>query len=311
MKILEKIKSLRLFRNLIAFCKKFSLPGFSKIPIYDVLTFFIHGLKNGSLTTRASSMAFKFFLAIFPGIIFLFTLIPFIPIDNFQIELLATLENLLPENAYELTLQTIEDIIQQKHSSVLSLNFLIAVYFATNGMNSMIQEFNNSLNVQHKRSFLKQRLVSTLLAFGIVIMLIAAIALLIYSRIVIETIDSRLDVNESFNTFFIDMGTWVTLLLLFFFTISSIYYFGPSRKEKWTFFSPGATLASLLTFVTSIGFSFYVTNFSNYNKLYGSIGTLIVIMLWIYFNSLMLLIGFELNASLRTAKNKMVQLESD
>ena len=169
----------------------------------------------------------------------------------------------------------------------------------------MIQEFNNSLNVTHRRNMFKQRIASTLLAFGIVLMLIIAVGVLIYSRLLIETIDSKINVNDTWNSLFIEAGTSITLLLLFFFTISSIYYFGPSRKEKWTFVSPGSTLAALLTFTTSYAFSYYVTNFSNYNKLYGSIGTLIVIMLWIYFNSLMLLIGFELNASLKSAKNEI------
>lgn len=305
-KYLQIIIASKLVQAPLQLSKRIILPGFDGMPFYDVVVFFIKGLRESSLTTRASSLAFQFFLALFPSIIFLFTLIPIIPIDNFQDQLFDLIKEIMPTNAYELANETIEDLIKNKNNSLLSFGFIFALYFATNGINAMIMAFNHSYHSSKKGSFIKQRLTSFLLLFILTFLMVIAIGLIVFSNIIIKKMIAEGYISSGISLYLIDAGKFIILILLFFLGISSIYYYGNIRNTKFRFVSAGSTLATLLTIIISYGFAFYVNNFSTYNKVYGSIGTLIVIMLWLYFNSLVLLIGFELNASIQHAKkNKL------
>lgn len=305
MSFTQNIKNSKIYKDLSVLLKKYSLPGFQGLKAYDVLSFFLKGVYDGALDTRASSMAFKFFLALFPGVIFLFTLIPYLPIEGFETEIFELLQGLLPKEAYNLSIETIQDILLNKHGSVLSVNFIIAIYFAGNGVKAMVQEFNNGLNIENQRNYISTQLVSLFLVFILTIVLFVSIAAIVTSGWFIDYLN-KIHYFENIPLYgLLEWSTWIILFGLFFFAISFIYYYGPSKQDKWNFFSPGALLASILTLITSIAFSYYVNNFAQYNKLYGSIGTLISIMLWLYFNSLVLLIGFELNTSLKSARNKI------
>lgn len=286
--------------------KKIVIPGFDGLSIFEVLSFFIVGIQKNSLTTRASSLAFRFFLALFPSIIFIFALIPYIPIDNFQEHLLLLIENLLPENAYTLTKTTINDLITDENGSLLSFGFLFAIYLASNGINSMVVAFNDSYHSIKKASFIETRLRSFLLLFILVVLMILAIGLIVFSGTITNYLIVHNYISNNYLILILKGLKFVLLLIVFFLGISSIYYFGNIRNSKFRFISAGSTLATLLSILLSNGFAYYVNNFSTYNKVYGSIGTLMVIMLWLYFNSLVLLMGFELNASMSRAKeNKL------
>ncbi len=275
------------------------MPGFEGLPLYDVLKFFFKGIVKGAITSRASSLAFSFFLALFPSAIFLFTLIPYIPIEGFQDELIALLRAFMPSSAFEAMEETLEDIILHQRGGLLSIGFITALYFSTNGFNAMISAFNQSYHTVETRKLWMQRLISLLLVFIQTLLILSATALLIYT----EYLSKQLAIQSgSFWAYMMNLGKLLIVFSLFFCSISSIYYLGPSKKSGWRFVSAGSTFATLLCIVTSLGFAYYVNNFGSYNKLYGSIGTLIVIMLWIHFNSVILLLGFELNVSIKHAK---------
>lgn len=300
--LIDKILRLRIIEIPINVSKKIVLPGFDGIPLYDVLSFLIKGLQKSSLTTRASSLAFRFFLALFPSLIFLLSLLPYIPIDHFYNELLLVLRDLLPDEAYQMSADTMHDLFNKKHNTLLSFGFLFALYLASDGVNAMIEAFQNSYHNQKKINFFKKRLTSLLLLFILTFLMIAAIGLIVFSGIFMSYLISNNILSSDVSIIMLNVGKMIILLLLFFLGISSIYYFGGMGYKKFRFISAGSTLATLLTILLSFGFAFYVNNFASYNKIYGSIGTLIVIMLWLYFNSLVLLIGFELNASIKHAK---------
>lgn len=302
-KFIAKIIASQFIQIPLGISKKLVIPGFDGMPIYDVIRFFIKGIQKSSLTTRASSLAFRFFLALFPSIIFMFALIPYIPIDNFQEELLSLIQTVLPNNAYELSISTIDDLITQKDNSLLSFGFLFALYLASDGVNSMINAFNESYHVAKKGSFIEKRIRSLFVLFLLTILMIVAIGLIVFSSTFTDYLISNNYLSSALSIYSLKIGEFIILLLLFFLGISSIYYFGSVKSNKFRFISAGSTLATLLSILLSVGFAYYVNNFSNYNKIYGSIGTLMVIMLWLYFNSLVLLIGFELNASILHAKN--------
>ncbi|MBK9525444.1 MAG: YihY/virulence factor BrkB family protein [Bacteroidetes bacterium] len=289
-------------RSLINYTKRVALPGFDRIPIYDVADFFFTGIQKGAVVTRAQALAFSFFLAIFPATIFLFSLIPYIPIDNFQLQLLELIQNILPKNAYESARTTIEDIIKIHRGGLLSVGFVLALYFTTNGFMTMMRGFNSSYHVVETRTPFKQRMVALVLTFLLTILVIVSTALIIFSEIATKYLVQHSILKTKTQIALLLLGKWAVVLALFFIAISFLYYYAPVMRKRWRFISAGSTFATLLSVIVSTGFAYFVNHFGQYNKIYGSIGTLIVIMLWIYFNSLILILGFELNASIDNAK---------
>jgi len=280
---------------------KIIIPGFQGQSVYDVSMFFYKGLVEGALTTRASALAFNFFLALFPSIIVIFTLIPFVPIEGFQEQLFASISDILPPHTFEATKSILDDIINHQHGSLLSLTFILTFYFSTNGVNTMITCFNATYHLTDKRTWLQLKILSIVLTFVLALLFILTITLQIFS---LEFLQSLVEGEylKPFAVELINYSKWLIFVLLLFVSISILYYYGPADKSGWKFLSAGSITATFLSVTTSLGFSYYVDNFAQYNQLYGSIGTLLVILLWMYFNSIILLLGFELNASIVSAK---------
>ncbi|MCD6332330.1 MAG: YihY/virulence factor BrkB family protein [Bacteroidales bacterium] len=292
----------RWFRKLFVFIKKASLPGFDHVPIYDVFSFFFLGIKNGALTVRASAIAYSFFLAIFPAIIFFFTLIPHIPIPNFQAELLNSIHNLLPENVFLTIQSTVEEIVTRKRFDLTSIGFFSTLVFAASGIAAMITSFNASYHHLETRSWVNKQLVAVLLVFIFCFLLATSVILIIFSGRLINLFESKEILNNQLLITALNIGRWAITLGGIFLSISSLYYLAPARKQKFRFFTAGSSLASLFVVLTSVGMSTYVNNLGHWNKLYGSIGTLIALLIWLFINSLVLLIGFELNVSIKNAR---------
>jgi membrane protein len=293
------------YRKFIAWSKTYILPGFDPLPFYNVAAFFVHEINERTLLNRASSLAFNFMLAFFPATIFLFTLIPYVPIKNFQGQLLNVLSTILPYNAYMAFQVTIEDILKHHNGKLLSIGFISALYFATNGIANLMQAFNRSSLVVEKRSWIKRRFIATMLTLVISISLLIAVVILAAGESFIGLLQRHVDSKGHFWIYVIMFSRWIIVIAIFFTSISVLYRYGPANKQKWKFLSTGSIMATILAVVTSLGFTYYINNFSSYNKLYGSIGTLIILMLWLYLNTLILLIGFELNASIDYSKRNI------
>jgi len=277
------------------------LPLFDGLSAYDVAVFFWKGIYEGSVSSRAASISFSFFLALFPGVIFLFTLIPFIPVAGFQSELFKLLRDVLPPNSFDAAHTTITDILTIKRGDLLSVTVLAAFFFATNGTLSLIGNFGQSIHRLNVRGFWSQYLAAFLLTLALSALLIVGITVLTLSEVNLgEWVGGELGLWIAAAT------RWIVLLGLVLLSISLLFYFGPMRSAPWRFVSPGALLATLLVWLTSYLFGIYVTDFSQYNQLYGSIGTLMIIQLWLYVNAIGLIIGFELNASMAEAKNYLL-----
>mgnify|MGYP000385432076 FL=1 len=277
-------------------------PFFDGLSVWDVLYFFFQGIYEGAISTRAGSVSFSFFLALFPGIIFIFTLIAYLPIDTFQMELFAVLGDVLPPSTQDMAFDAIEDILTIKRGGLLSVTFIAAMLFATNGTLSLVSNLGISYNIRDVKNFWWQYLSAFLLTIALTLLIMVALVALIFS--------------QGFTGWLADQGYilaysatiiyWVRLLVLLatiLVGISLVYNYGPVRGTDWRFISPGSILATVLIILSSNGFGYYVENFSTYNKFYGSIGTLLIMLLWIYVNAFGLIIGFELNASVSGAKN--------
>ncbi|HEV7230108.1 MAG TPA: YihY/virulence factor BrkB family protein [Bacteroidia bacterium] len=299
-KVISYIKKSRLFKLLEKWASKIVPPGFEGVNLYETGKFFYHGIDKGLLPTRASAMAFSFFCAIFPSIIFLFTLIPYIPIHNFQLQLLILIKNVMPPASFNAVEETLVDIVTKQNGKLLSVGFITALYFSTNGFNSMITAFNTSYHVLETRKPMQQRLVSLVLVFIFAFLLTFAIGLIVGSDYI-----TKLIIPKSHWAFYLIKSThWIILTALLFCVISFCFYLGPATKVGWKFVSAGSTLATILCVITSLAFGYYVSHFGKYNKVYGSIGTLLIVLMWIYLNCLVLLIGFEFNAGIHSAKRK-------
>lgn len=281
--------------------KRVSLPLFDGVPLYDVLLFFWRSIVDGSITTRASGIAFSFFIALFPGIIFIFTLIPYIPIDNFQNELFVIIQQLVPESIWPTVEETITDIIMQPRGDLLSLNFFVALFFATNGLVAMMSAFDATVHNINRRKWWSQHVAAIYMLIIFTLLLTVAIAMLTGGQELINYMSKNEIIRDKFLVTTLIIGKWVITLTMFFFAFSFLYYMAPAKKTQWRFISAGGTLATVLSIVGFVGFKYYINNFSQYNKLYGSIGTLLAILFLMYVMSLILLIGFELNASIYQA----------
>jgi len=301
----RQLLQFRFYSKFIEWSKGCILPGFSPLPLYTVATFFFREIGKEALVNKSSSLAYSFMLAIFPGIIFLFTLIPFIPINNFQDQLLGLIELVLPHNAYEAFETTLKDIVKNQNGRLLSFGFLSAIFFATNGVKNLMKAFNKSSLVTETRSWIKQRLIALALTMTICISIIICISAMALGEVLLNHLKNELHIRDSWSVYAIQLTRWTLLAALYFITISILYRYGPSHAKKWKLFSAGAWLATILAFLTIWGFSYYINHFARYNKVYGSIGTLIVVMIWLYLNSLILLIGFELNASVDVSKRSV------
>ncbi|MFC4210848.1 YihY/virulence factor BrkB family protein [Pedobacter lithocola] len=301
----RQLLHLKFYSNFIEWSKGCVLPGFSPLPLYTVATFFFKEIGKESLVNKSSSLAYSFMLAIFPSIIFLFTLIPFIPISGFQDKLLSLIELILPHNAFDAFEVTLKDIVKNQNKGLLSFGFLSAIFFATNGVKNLMKAFNKASLIIETRSWLKQRLIALVLTMTIFFSVILCISAMAIGELLLNYIKTELHIKDSLAVYAIQLTRWTLLTVLYFITISILYRYGPSHAKKWKLFSAGSWLATILAFLTIWGFSFYINNFGSYNKVYGSIGTLIVVMIWLYLNSLILLIGFELNASVDVSKRSV------
>jgi len=275
--------------------------------LYEILMIFISKLHDNQTKQRAYAVAFNFTLAVFPAIIFLFTLIAYVPnLDNSEV--MRFMGSVLPVSFYEQAEGTIYDIISKERGGLLSFGFITALYLATSGMSSLIDTFNIIYHNPKKRTFFMEKMVAILLTVYLALVLVIAIFMLIAGNLILKKLLESGFIDQNFIYYLIESFRFFIVTLMFFSGISMIYYYGPRIPVRWNFFSPGTGIATLLSVLVSWAFSYYIDHFGTYNKLYGSIGAMIGLMFWLFALSLIILIGFEINATLDLAKEKKSQI---
>jgi len=299
-------------RWIITWLKKVRFKKYENVSLYKIIKIFLNNLTDDEILDRANGVAFNFILAIFPAIIFLFTLIPYIteffPDINTD-SIMQFLGDQIPSSMNEVISSTLHDIISIQRGGLLSFGFLFSVYLSTNGMMALMRAFNACYRTIENRSAIKTRLIATGLTINMAIALFLAITLLIAGQFVLKYIMANLSEFEwlninYFTIFLIFASRFLALFIAFFLAISFVYYFGPAIHYNWRFFSIGSVLATLFSLAVSYGFSFYITNFGTYNKVYGSIGALIALMVLIQLITIVLLVGYEVNTSIHDAIRK-------
>jgi membrane protein len=295
-------------RVFIAWMKKVRFSSYENVSLYKIFRLFLQNLMDDEILDRANGVAYNFILAVFPAIIFLFTLIPYINnyfSDVSTANIMSRLGEVLPHSMFEVISPTVLDIVSNQRGGLLSLGFVFSLYLSTNGTLALMRAFNACYRTVERRSGLKTRLIATGLTINLAFVVFLAIVLLVVGQLVMNYLTQLEWINISdFTVFLLFLVRFLVIFIVFFLAISTLYYFGPAIHYNWRFFSIGSLVATILTLAVSYGFSYYVTNYGTYNKVYGSIGVLIAIMVWIQLITVVLLIGYEINASIHNAIRK-------
>ena len=297
----EKLKAIPILKNFIYFLKEVRIPGYSGFSFYDLLEMYLSGIVKGALSSRAGSIAFSFFMALFPFLLFILNLIAFIPIENFDAVLFNFIELLLPQESQGFFTQIFEDIRLKQRTGLLSSVFVLSLILTANGVSSVFSSFEGSYHVELSRSFLRQYLFSMMVGVLLAMLLLVGVAAFIFFEIyILNNLGDLIPIEVNR----IRLGQTFFYIILTYISVAILYYFGTIEGKKTHFFSPGALMTCLLVFLTTYFFGIYIENFSKYNQLYGSIGALLIFLFYIWINSSLLLLGFELNAALNRLKNQ-------
>ncbi len=279
-------------------------PGFEGVSLYEVVVFFNSQVKKVGLNDRARSIAFSFLMAIPAATIFICTLIPYLPVSRkLTKQLLILTREITPnQNTYQLVSDFLNDFLNKPRGGLLSIGLIVALYYSSNAMLGLMRSFNKSLVQYTKRNFLQNRIIAIRLTLVVFLLVIGSVIILVTQDELLRLLFRELNIrNHSMRGVFKTLR-WFVIVPLFYFAIAFIYRHAPALREKWRFYSPGTLLATVLMIFVTFAFSFWVNKFGTYNKVYGSIGTILILMIVIYINSMILLIGYELNVSIHFLK---------
>lgn len=285
--------------------KKIIIPGFKGLPLYDVVKFFFQQINKIGLNERAAAISFNLIQALPAAILFLFSIIPYLPESlNIKGQIFVLLKDLTPNSTTYTFIQNLIGELFKKHIGVFSFGFILLMFYASNAMIGIIRAFDKSI-LENKYFFLHQRWRAIRLTAILILLILASALVLIGQEELASILKGIFQYKKRTSIPWWNAIRWTIIIGVLFFGIGFIYKFAPSVKKRWKIFSPGSILATVLTLLSTLIFSYWVNHFASYNKIYGSIGTVLIIMLLMYFNSLILLIGFELNVSITYLQAKV------
>jgi len=301
----DKLDKIPVINLLVRLGKKIKIPGLEGMSLYDIIEMYIIGIVEGALTTRASGISYSFFMALFPFMLFVLTLIPYIPIEGFQESLMQLIAEILPPKTFDAVDSVLLDIIGNKQFGLLSFGFLVTIFLMTNGINAVFGGFEHSYHVKEARNFLRAYFLSMLVSLIMALFLIVTVALTGFYKLMLDAMIKKEWITNE--TLWLDVGRGALFVFMVFTIVSILYRYGTKSGKHSRFFSPGSVFTTLLSILTFYLFNFYVNEFAQYNELYGSIGTLLILMLFIWLNSIILLLGFELNASIYSLRRTKLE----
>ncbi|MGL2966037.1 YihY/virulence factor BrkB family protein [Flavobacterium sp. XGLA_31] len=306
----DKITKIPILRQLALLLHKIKLPWLHGLSLYELIDLYFVGIVEGAISYRASAIAWSFFMALFPFMLFILNLIPYIPIQGFQDDFLGFVQQSVPPTTYDAIYKIINDILHNSHSGLLSVGFLMAILLMTNGVNAILGGFESShhVHITSKRKFFRQYIVALALSILLSLLLLITVAAIVIFEVFIQK--TKIQDVLSDNIPLIEMGRYIFVILMILFATSLLFKFGIKHDRKRPFISIGSVFTTILIIISSYFFGIWVVKFSKYNELYGSIGTLLVVMFYIWINCMVLLLGFDLNASIQHIKReKQKELE--
>ncbi len=298
----ESLSKIPVINSIVEYTKKINLPGIEGFTLYDLMETYIVGIAKGTFSSRAGAIAFSFFMALFPFILFVLNLIPYVRIENFQQEFLMLIDEMLPPQTAEFFNPIMLDIAANPRGSLLSFTLILAIFLMSNGVNAIFSGFEYSFYVRKKRSVIRQYVIAILVSIFLALVLFVSVIGLLIGQYLILNLNE--DARLLDNIAWISIMRYISFVVLIYITIATLYYFGTKESRSYRFFSLGAIITTVLFMLTTYLFGVYIENFSAYNELYGSIGALLVMMLYIWINSNLLLLGFEINVTIHRLKNR-------
>jgi membrane protein len=292
----EKLEKIPVVRNLMHVLKRIKIPGFGGLSFYDLLEMYFEGIVDGAFSYHASAVAFSFFMALFPFALFILNLIPYIPIEGFQDDFLQFVKDGVPPNTYDAIANIINDILNNSHSGLMSSGFLLSIFLMANGINGILGGFESSRHVLEKRGFLNQYFVALGISLLLSILLLLTVAIIVIFEVFIQKTIIQDVLSDRIPL--IILGRYLFVILMILITSSILLRYGTKQSHKPPFISIGSVFTTILIIISSYFFGIWVIRFSKYNELYGSIGTLLIMMFYIWINCMILLLGFELNATI-------------
>jgi membrane protein len=298
------LKKIPVVKQLVIVFQNIKLPWLQGLSLYDLLEFYINGIIKGALAYRAAAISWSFFMALFPFMLFVLNLIPYIPIEGFQHDFLQFVSEAVPPNTYGAIENIINDILHNSQSGLLSTGFLLSVFLMTNGVNAIMSGFETSHHVIVKRAYFRQYFVALCISLLLTFILIVTVAAIIIFEVFIQKtiIQDVLSSRISDKISLIQLGRYLFVITMIVFAIAILFKFGIRQTRKRAFLTIGTIFTTVLIIVTSYFFGIWVVKFSKYNELYGSIGTLLIVMFYLWINCMILLLGFELDASIAKLK---------
>lgn len=298
----DKLLKIPLLKQLVLFGKTIKLPWLHGLSLYDLLEMYFVGIIEGAISYRATAIAFSFFMALFPFALFILNLLPFIPIDGFQEDFMGFVQQSVPPTTYDAISKIINDILHNSNSGLISTGFFMAIILMANGVNAVLGGFESSHHVTLKRKYFRQYFVSLGMSILLSFILIITVATIVIFEVFIQKTKIQDVLSDKIPL--IQMGRYIFLIAMILVTTSILFKFGTKQEMKRSFISIGSVFTTILIILSSYFFGIWVVKFSKYNELYGSIGTLLIMMFYIWLNCMILLLGFELNTSINRLKRR-------
>ncbi len=299
-----QIEQLPVFRNIIHVLQRIKFPLLQGLSLYDLIKLYSVGILEGGLSYHASAVAFSFFMALFPFALFILNLIPYIPIEGFQTDFLQFVKEGVPPNTYDAIANIVNDILNNSHTGLVSTGFLLSIFLMANGLNGILGGFESSRHVLEKRGFFHQYLISLALSLLLSLLLLITVSAIVVFEVFIQ--QTMIQDMFSDRIPLIILGRYAFVILMILITISVLFRFGTKQTNNPSFITIGSVFTTVLVILSSYFFGIWVIKFSKYNELYGSIGTLLIMMFYIWINCMILLLGFELNSIISSLKNKKI-----
>ena len=290
----------------LVFLNHIRVPGFGGAGLYDVLIFFVGALSDRNFTLNAAAMAFRFFFALFPGLIFLFTLLPYFPMEGVEAHIMDFLSTVLPEKGLIMVQEVINDIFHNSKVGLLSFNFILMLFSSLGGIKAMMYAFSKlqEKDIFRRRNVFQIHFVALEIFLVLTLAFLISVILSILAEISINYVVEMGHLPDWLSSLMLSGAYYLVLFVVLFLAVSFVYYLGPETHKKFNFISPGSILSSALILLAIYGFKIFIANFANFNKFYGSMSALIILMVWFYWMSMVLLVGFELNAAIAITRKR-------
>ena len=268
----------------------------------DTMLYLFVKVKRDDLFALGSQMAYYLILSFFPFLIFLITLIGFIKLNSDQV--LLGLQNLVPTAVFELTANTIEEVVNSQNTGLLGISIILTIWSASSAFRAVTKGVNKAYNIQENRSFVKRSIIGMISVIALALTIICTLLMLVFGNLIGNLLNEVLPFEHIIN-FIWNILRYLIIIVMMIIVFASIYKVTPARKVKFRNVLPGAIITTIGWLIVSLGFSFYINNFGNYSRLYGSLWAVFVLMIWLFITSMVFIFGVEVNSVLDDEKERM------